>query len=80
MCIKPLRNTVPENLHIRISSPHLDSLHIHAPILDESVLTTNTLCDLTHSSTTWKCEEIWDQTPSKLNHNKGFYAAVPLIC
>jgi hypothetical protein len=35
MCIKPLRNTVPENLHTRVSSPHSDSLHIHAPVLDE---------------------------------------------
>jgi hypothetical protein len=35
MCIKPLRNTVLKNLHTRISSPHSDSLHIHAPVLDD---------------------------------------------
>jgi hypothetical protein len=35
MCIKPLRNIVPENLYTRISSSHSDSLHIHAPVLDE---------------------------------------------
>jgi hypothetical protein len=35
MCIKSLRNIVPKNFYTRISSPHLDSLHIHAPVLDE---------------------------------------------
>jgi hypothetical protein len=35
MCIKPLRNIIPKNLHTRISSPYLDSLHIHALVLDE---------------------------------------------
>jgi hypothetical protein len=58
MCIKPLRNIVPENLHTRISSPHSNYLRIHAPLLDEEMLTTNTLGDLTHSSTTCKCKEI----------------------
>jgi hypothetical protein len=35
ICIKPLRNIVPENLHTRISSSYSDSLHIHALVLDE---------------------------------------------